>query len=138
LADKSERVQAHAEWALENIGDEAIPAVMEGAKRTATRFRAFRLLGRLKAQQAVPLLIEGLKDQKSEIRVIAAWALGEIGNRSAIPALQGLLADKNLEVRREAVMALGKLGAKEILKSHLAQEKNIAVRAAILLALRGM
>jgi HEAT repeat protein len=96
------------------------------------------LLGRLKAQQAVPLLIEGLKDQKPEIRVIAAWALGEIGNQSAIPALQGLLADKNLEVRREAVMALGKLGAKEILKSHLAQEKNIAVRAAILLALRGM
>jgi hypothetical protein len=35
-------------------------------------------------------------------------------------------------------MALGKLGAKEILKSHLAQEKSIAVRAAILLALRGM
>lgn len=138
LADKSERVQAHAEWALENIGDEAIPAVMEGAKRTATRFRAFRLLGRLKAQQAVPLLIEGLKDREPEIRAIAAWALGEIGNRSAIPALQGLLADKNLEVRREAVMALGKLGAKEILKSHLAQEKSIAVRAAILLALRGM
>ena len=138
LADKSERVKAHAEWALENIGDEAIPAVMEGAKRTATRFRAFRLLGRLKARQAVLLLVEGLRDRKPEIRTIAAWALGEIGDQSAIPALQQLLGDKNPEVRREAVIALGKLGAKEVLKSHLAEEKNTAVRAAALLALQGM
>jgi len=138
LADKSERVQSHAELALENIGEEAIPAVMEGAKRTATRFRAFRLLGRLKARQAVPLLVEGLRDRKPEIRTIAAWALGEIGDPTAIPALQQLLGDKNPEVRREAVIALGKLGAKEVLKSHLAEEKNTAVRAAALLALQGM
>ncbi len=138
LADKSERVQAHAEWALENIGERAIPAIMDGAKRTATKLRAFRLLGRLKAREAVPLLIEGLKDRKPEIRSMAAWALGEIGDRRAVSALERALEDKAPEVRREAVVALGKLGAEEILKTHLTSERNPIVRTAIQLALQGM
>lgn len=138
MADKSERVQACAEWALENIGKKAIPEIMEGAKRTAIRLRAFRLLGRLKAREALPILIDGLDDRKPEIRAMAAWALGEIGDERAIPELQQLLKDKDPEVRREAVIALGKLGAKEILKLHLAAEKNTAVRAAALLSLQGM
>ncbi|MGQ9728627.1 MAG: HEAT repeat domain-containing protein [Candidatus Fervidibacter sp.] len=138
LADKSKRVQAHAEWALENIGERAIPAIMEGAKRTAIRLRAFRLLGRLKAREAVPLLIAGLKNPKPEVRTIAAWALGEIGDQRAVSALQRLLGDKDAEVRREAVVALGKLGAKEILRSHLTIEKSTIVRAAALLVLQGM
>ncbi len=138
LADKSERVQAHAEWALENIGERAIPAIVDGAKRTATKLRTFRLLGRLKAREAVPLLIEGLKDRKPEIRSMAAWALGEIGDRRAIAALERTLEDKAPEVRREAVVALGKLGAEEILKTHLTSERNPIVRTAIQLALQGM
>ncbi len=138
LADKSERVQAHAEWALENIGERAIPAIVDGAKRTATKLRAFRLLGRLKAREAVPLLIEGLKDRKPEIRSMAAWALGEIGDRRAVSALERALEDKAPEVRREAVVALGKLGAEEILKTHLTSERNPIVRTAIQLALQGM
>ncbi|MFN4180209.1 MAG: HEAT repeat domain-containing protein [Armatimonadota bacterium] len=138
LADKSERVQAHAEWALENIGKEAIPAIMEGAKSPATRLRSFRLLGRLKAEQSVPLLIDGLNDRKPEIRAIAAWALGEIGDQRAIPALQRALDDKETEVRREAVVALGKLGAGDVLRAHLTTEKNPIVRTAAQLALQGM
>ncbi|MER3501191.1 MAG: hypothetical protein IMHGJWDQ_001200 [Candidatus Fervidibacter sp.] len=138
LGDKSERVQAHAEWALENIGDRAIPAIMEGAKHSATRLRAFRLLGRLKARKAVPLLVDGLKDQRAEVRAIAAWALGEIGDRRALAALRQALADKDLTVRREAVLALGKMGAVEILREQLAAERDPVVRTAIQLALQGM
>ncbi|MEM4762284.1 MAG: HEAT repeat domain-containing protein, partial [Thermofilum sp.] len=109
-----------------------------GAKRTATKLRAFRLLGRLKAREAVPLLIEGLKDRKPEIRSMAAWALGEIGDRRAVSALERALEDKAPEVRREAVVALSKLGAEEILKTHLTSERNPIVRTAIQLALQGM
>lgn len=138
LADESERVQAHAEWALENIGERAIPAIMDGAKRPTTRLRTFRLLGRLKARQAVSLLIEGLDDRKPEVRTIAAWALGEIGDQGAISALQRALDDKEPEVRREAVVALGKLGAEEILRTHLTSERNPIVRTAVQLALQGM
>ncbi|MCS7265295.1 MAG: HEAT repeat domain-containing protein [Armatimonadetes bacterium] len=138
LADKSERVQAHAEWALENIGEEAIPAIMEGAKKTATKLRAFRLLGRLKAKEAVPVLIEGLNDRKPEIRSMAAWALGEIGDQRAVEALERTLDDKVDEVRREAALALGKLGAEKILRARLSEEKSPIVRTAINLALQGM
>ncbi len=134
LADKSERVQAHAEWALENIGKAAVPALLKGAQRPATRLRAFRVLGRLKDERAVPVLIDGLKDRNKEVRIIAAWALGEIGDRRAIQALQHALADKEPEVRREAAVALGKLGAEELLQRHLAEEKNPLVRTAIRLS----
>jgi HEAT repeat protein len=138
LADKSERVQAHAEWALENIAERAIPAIMEGAKGSAARLRAFRLLGRLKAHQAVPILIDGLDDRRPEIRAVAAWALGEIGDRRAISALQKTLDDKEPQVRREGVVALGKLGAEDILRAHLTEERNQSVRTAVQLALQGM
>ncbi|MCS7193108.1 MAG: HEAT repeat domain-containing protein [Armatimonadetes bacterium] len=138
LADKSERVQAHAEWALENIGGKAISAIMESAKKPTTKLRAFRLLGRLKAKEAVPILIEGLNDRKPKIRSMAAWALGEIGDRKAIPALERAINDKVDEVRRESAIALGKLGAKEILRARLSEEKSPIVQTAISLALQGM
>ncbi len=138
LTDKSERVQAHAEWALENIGEKAIPAILEGAKGTATRLRAFRLLGRLKARESVPILMDGLKDRKPENRMMAAWALGEIGDQRAISSLKEALNDKVAEVRREVAIALGKLGADEILRAHLEEEKSSTVRIAINLALKGM
>ncbi len=139
LADKDERVQAHAEWALENIGEGSIPALLEGAKRSTIRIRVFRLLGRLKAKRAVPVLTEGLRDQKAQARAMAAWALGEVGDRSAITAVQDALKDKDADVRREAVLALGKLGGEEVrilLSAHLKADKNPQVRTAVGLALR--
>lgn len=138
LADKDERVQAHAEWALENIGEGAVKALLEGAKRSAIRLRVFRLLGRLKNKRAVPVLTEGLRDKKAEVRAMAAWALGEIGDHAAVTALEDTLKDKDADVRRAAALALGKLDAKEahpLLLTRLKLDKDEQVRTAIRLAL---
>ncbi len=136
LTDKSERVQAHAEWALENLGRGAVPYLLRSARQPAARLRVFRLLGRLKARKAVPVLQEGLKDKNKEVRIMAAWALGEIGDSGAIPALQSALTDKDPEVRREVAVALGKLGADDLLRQQLASETHPIVRTAIQLSLQ--
>jgi HEAT repeat protein len=61
-------------------------------------------------QQAVPALIEALKNEKA-----AYWAclvLRDIGPaaREAVPALTGKLQDSRPEIRREAVLALSAIG----------------------------
>jgi HEAT repeat protein len=139
LDDPNERVQAHAEWALENIGKEALPALLDGAKRPALRLRIFRLLGRLKSPQAIPILTEGLRDRNPQVRAMAAWALGEIGNRSAVPALRSALNDADPQVRREVALALGKLKAAEVrseLAERLKTDRNEQVRLAAQMALQ--
>jgi HEAT repeat protein len=139
LGDPNERVQAHAEWALENIGQDAIPALLDGAKRPALRWRIFRLLGRLKSPQAVPVLIDGLRDRNLKVRAMAAWALGEIGSRRAVAALRSALNGPDPQVRREAALALGKLKAKEVrleLAERLKTDRSEQVRVAAQMALQ--
>lgn len=139
LGDPNERVQAHAEWALENIGKEALPVLLQGAQQPSLRLRVFRLLGRMKSPQAIPVLTEGLRDRNPQRRAVAAWALGEIGNRRAIPSLLSALNDPDPQVRREAALALGKLRATEVrseLVKRLKTDRNEQVRIAAQMALR--
>lgn len=138
LGDKSEQVQAHAEWALEQIGNPAIPALLDGAKKANLRFRVFRLLGRLKERRALPILRDGLKDKKAQVRAIAAWTLGEIGDPDAVSPLQAAFDDKDASVRREVALALGKLKiqqARTILLRRLAIDTHESVRSSCVLAL---
>jgi HEAT repeat protein len=57
----------------------------------ADRYYAAFLLGELGTKQAVPALIEALKDETINYR--AAISLGEIGDKSAIPALRKMVND---------------------------------------------
>ena len=61
-------------------------------------------------KEAVPFLIEALKNEKT-----AYWAclvINQIGPdaKDAVPGLAALLADKDLLIRREAMMALAEIG----------------------------
>ena len=62
------------------------------------------------AKDAVPALIQALKDQHEEVRNNAAWTLGRIG-KDAVPALIQALKDQNIEVRQYAAGALGRIAA---------------------------
>ncbi len=66
-----------------------------------------------KAPEAIPILIELLKDADHFIRLDAAYALGFIGAeaRSAVPHLILLLKDQEATVRNNAAYALGLIGA---------------------------
>jgi HEAT repeat protein len=65
------------------------------------------------AKEALPDLVQALKDQDLFVRRFSAQALGEIGPdgaRDAVPALKARLTDPKKEVVEAAATALGKLG----------------------------
>jgi 3-methyladenine DNA glycosylase AlkD len=57
------------------------------------------------ARSATPELIKVLRDEKSELRVPAAFALGNLHAREAIPDLKKLIQDKDEETRLPLVAA---------------------------------
>lgn len=67
------------------------------------------VLGRMKAQRAVPYLLRALltTDQKRAEAVM--WSLGEIGDETAIPFLLNALSANFIP--RSAILALGKIGS---------------------------
>jgi HEAT repeat protein len=67
-------------------------------------------LGALNESEAVPALIEALKDPEADVREQVAWALGAIGDHRAVDGLVGALADSSPGVRRQAAWALGAIG----------------------------
>ena len=84
----------------------------QGAQRPAwvARRNAAWGLGALDASEAVPALIDALKDTDAGVREQVAWALGAIGDRRAVDGLVGALGDTVAGVRRQAAWALGAIG----------------------------
>ena len=70
---------------------------------------ALGLLGE-SAAEAVPHLIQGLRDAYEPVRLNAAYALGAIGEPS-VPQLIAVLSDENGPTRRMAAYALAAVGA---------------------------
>lgn len=75
-----------------------------------SRANAAWALGALDAKEAVPALVEALKDSDAGVREQVAWALGAIGDRRAVDGLIGALSDSAAGVRKQAAWALGALG----------------------------
>jgi HEAT repeat protein len=68
---------------------------------------AVKALGNQKDKEAVPALIEALKNSHPEVRKEAAWALSQIGDASAKKPLSALAQnDKNSDVRSAANQAV--------------------------------
>jgi HEAT repeat protein len=73
-------------------------------------------LGRI-GSPAVPALIAALKDERGDVRRVAAWELGRMGAPAvdAIPALLATLTDEDGEVRVAAAEALERVATPEAL-----------------------
>lgn len=67
------------------------------------------VLGEMRAKEAVPVLLEALRDTDALLRRLAADALGKIGDPRARDRLRLLLRDENAIVRKSAARALRKL-----------------------------
>lgn len=96
------------------------------------------------AKEAVPALVQALKDENSDIRArrSAVYALGKIGPgaKEAVPALVQALEDKDSIIREAAAHVLGKIGpeAKEAVPTLIQalNDKEWHVRGAVADALK--
>jgi HEAT repeat protein len=98
--------------AMVAIGEPSKPVFMKALAGPAwiARKNAAWGLGALDASEAVPALIEALKDTDAGVREQVAWALGAIGDRRAVDGLVGSLGDSVAAVRKQAAWALGAIG----------------------------
>ncbi len=113
---------------------------MLNAKTSDKRARGLDLLYLvdLAAPEAVPVVVELLRQDRTPVRRRAAQALGRVGRTSpaAVPALQTALADEEPEVQRAAIVALGELAphvpaAFKALAALSSIEKDDAMRATV-------
>lgn len=76
---------------------------------------AITALGIMKAEKAVPRLLDIIKDPSVEElqRAHAVIALLKIGDKQVIPIIQQLTRDKDVQVRRSAIITLGRLADSE-------------------------
>jgi hypothetical protein len=93
---------------------EVLLSAMKKHPLSDVRAKIALVFGETRDKEALPGLIEALKDTDTNGRVrgSAAQALGEIGDKVAVPELIEALKDTNDSVRSGAAEALGKIGDK--------------------------
>ena len=130
LQDQDEWVRSNTAWALGMIGIPVaikavegevpvlIKALQDQEASKSVHVMAAWTLGNIGegAVDAVPALMQALKDQNPDVRNNAAWALAKIGE-DAVPALIQALQDQDSQVHANAVLALGEIGTPEALKA---------------------
>jgi HEAT repeat protein len=115
LADPDEDVRDQAVSALEQIGEGAVDAVLEGLKSEVPGIRAgcADVLGRMTWSEDVRIgsgLLSVVDDPHPKVRFMAVEALGSMGDPLAADALRKALADPDPSVRVLAASALTRLG----------------------------
>ena len=96
---------------LSDMGQDVVRELMDAFPRlnAHARLAALDILGRIHSLDAVPWLLERLKDTESDVRARAAHALGAIGVLDSGPALRRALTDPEWPVRAMAAKSLGKI-----------------------------
>lgn len=124
---------------LEVIGEPAIPALIRALESPQAKdpellqCNAARLLGLLKAKEAVPLLRTVLREGSQRVVNAAVEALGRIGDPVALPDLLEMAQSSDFYVQMAAIFALGSMGdarAEPALLKLLSEHPNDNVRFA--------
>ncbi|MCI0639525.1 MAG: HEAT repeat domain-containing protein [Gemmataceae bacterium] len=142
LGDANDNVRRTALYTLARIGGEAeavLPALTKLAKDPDVQIRTTVLqMLPTYGKDALPLVLDSLRDAEPRVRMQAAFALGRVSGdlSKAVPKLGELVQDADPVVRAAAVAALGRGGEEALphLKTALA-DPTANVRAAAALAL---
>ncbi len=102
-------------WVLETLyfldTNRALPFLLEHTQNTyfGTRKEAITLLGRLQAQDSIPLVARGLNDVSIEVRLATIYALANLDAKIATPAIIACLKHPDLRMSNAGREALGAL-----------------------------
>jgi HEAT repeat protein len=129
--------------ALVNIGKPVVPLVIKllDNPNDDVRSLALRVLGNIgpEADEAIPFLLNKIKDRDKMIALAAGQALAHIGGKDVVLALTALLEDSEDYVRYYAANTLGYMGpdASEALPSLLKclEDEEARVRASAAIAI---
>ncbi len=114
LGDEDMSVRIAALNGLTDLGEPAVPKLVDELKNPAMRYWAILALGELgpQAKAAVEPLSKTLDDQQPDVRREALIALAKIGPDAAgtAPAVMARLSDPDSAVRNAAALALGRMG----------------------------
>ncbi|MEQ8171053.1 MAG: HEAT repeat domain-containing protein [Candidatus Eremiobacterota bacterium] len=113
--DKNENIRSIAAEALGKLEDKkAVKPLIKALKDPdwGVRVDAVYAFRRLKdfSSDAVPYIIEKLKDEDETVRMTAAKVLGDFKDTRAVDPLCQTLEDKNQRVKTSAISSLGLLG----------------------------
>lgn len=97
---------------LKKIGSPAVPALINALKEDNKKLRkaAMIVLGEIKDERAVPILVDELEKTKDKkLRAGLIVILGRMGDKRATPLLMNALDENSDEIVGAAAYALGKL-----------------------------
>lgn len=108
--------------------------------KASTRRLAVEILTRMKANPAIPSLVEALNDPDIEVRMAALSALGELGANEAAHSVIPMLGDRDTAVRARALETLARLKvtptpALAAKLDELAQDHDLDIRAKAVVAI---
>ena len=122
--------------ALGDIGNAAVPGLLQSLAHSDWKVRAFAALGLGEVNQIVDLgqVVDALgcrlTDAHPDVRDRSAWALGEIESATAVQPLLKALHDREARVRARAAWALGEIEDPSAVQGLLASlaDSDAAVR----------
>lgn len=143
LKDDQSVVRLAAAGALYHAGRKTMWDQVRAATSAANpeeRATALRLLGDLKDDRGLAVLLDAMRHPQPSVRGAAASALGDLGKIEGLAAVEQALTDKIPAVRTSAAISLGELGAKRSVPSlkQALSDPNPVVPAAVLSALLRM
>lgn len=114
------------------IGERAVPALLETLRSGSptVRVQALRVLERLRAPRALPVILGHLEDPEAPVAAAAAGAAGAYESAAAVPALRSAQRSPSLEASEAAARALLRLfsaGIEEAMEPLLAAAFDPAV-----------
>jgi HEAT repeat protein len=103
LASSDGLVRQNARRRLVQLGDTAVPALVNGLQdpRERVRWEAAKALGEIRDPAAAPALVAALEDEEPAVRWLAASGLIGLGRDALAPLLEGLEGHSNTVSMRE-------------------------------------
>jgi HEAT repeat protein len=138
MGDEEMLVRQAAAGALVEIGERAIPALVETLKGPGGRITPHALwaLGEIGSPDAIDAVVKAAESRSWRIRWCAVESLGDLGGKRAIATLVRALGDRDERVRNAAYLALQKIGKPAVASLRTAlrhPDKQVRPQAAKLL-----